>query len=114
MASNLLLIFTLDSNCAGKQRTKKRQKLSEAEPNNWLPKINHAHPQKVAKDSSGNVTVDLHMSCEYDLVGVVNHIGTLDTGHYTSFVRHQSLGWCLCDDRTIYQVSNDQIVTCNA
>lgn len=37
----------------------------------------------------------------YQLFGVANHFGTLLSGHYTAFVRHEGKGWCLFDDTVV-------------
>ncbi len=38
----------------------------------------------------------------YKLYGVVNHVGSLVDGHYTSYVRRGSLGWCHFDDSVVH------------
>lgn len=55
----------------------------------------------------------------YDLYGVVNHIGSIGSGHYTSFVRQhrangQKRAWLCCDDSRVYKVSEEDVVTANA
>lgn len=41
----------------------------------------------------------------YSLFGIVNHVGDLGSGHYTSHIRHpESGGWWLVDDATAEQV----------
>jgi ubiquitin carboxyl-terminal hydrolase 22/27/51 len=45
----------------------------------------------------------------YDLIAVVNHQGKMDTGHYTSFVKHDSL-WFKCDDATITRATLQQVL----
>uniref|UniRef100_A0A1A9VF65 ubiquitinyl hydrolase 1 n=1 Tax=Glossina austeni TaxID=7395 RepID=A0A1A9VF65_GLOAU len=34
----------------------------------------------------------------YSLYAVVNHVGTIDAGHYTAYVRHHKDTWIKCDD----------------
>uniref|UniRef100_A0A060SZI5 Ubiquitin carboxyl-terminal hydrolase n=1 Tax=Blastobotrys adeninivorans TaxID=409370 RepID=A0A060SZI5_BLAAD len=51
----------------------------------------------------------------YDLYGVANHFGTLKGGHYTSFVRKASKGWCYFDDvRVTFNVNPQNVVNKNA
>ncbi|XP_055984589.1 ubiquitin carboxyl-terminal hydrolase 27 [Sorex fumeus] len=38
---------------------------------------------------------------KYSLFAVVNHQGTLESGHYTSFIRHHKDQWFKCDDAVI-------------
>jgi ubiquitin carboxyl-terminal hydrolase 22/27/51 len=37
----------------------------------------------------------------YALFAVVNHQGTLESGHYTSFIRQHKDQWFKCDDAII-------------
>lgn len=37
----------------------------------------------------------------YSLYAVINHVGSLDAGHYTAYVRHQKDNWVKCDDHII-------------
>ena len=41
----------------------------------------------------------------FELVGICNHIGTVDNGHYTSFVQKEEK-WYYCDDTTIQSVED--------
>ncbi|CEF68436.1 Ubiquitin carboxyl-terminal hydrolase 21 [Strongyloides ratti] len=41
----------------------------------------------------------------YDLYAVVNHMGTLNSGHYTSFVRSNDQ-WFECDDETVRHLND--------
>ncbi len=40
-------------------------------------------------------------SCIYDLYGVANHMGTLEGGHYTAFVKTVDDNWYLCNDTEV-------------
>lgn len=42
---------------------------------------------------------------KYSLFAVVNHQGTLESGHYTSFIRHHKDQWFKCDDAVITKAS---------
>lgn len=49
----------------------------------------------------------------YDLIGVCNHSGVVDGGHYTSFIKNQiDNNWYLCNDTKINLVENiNHIIT---
>jgi ubiquitin carboxyl-terminal hydrolase 22/27/51 len=52
------------------------------------------------------------LSSMYDLFGVVNHHGSLDNGHYTSYVLQQmgsSNEWIKCDDAMLTRVSAREV-----
>ncbi|XP_006902972.1 PREDICTED: ubiquitin carboxyl-terminal hydrolase 22-A-like [Elephantulus edwardii] len=42
---------------------------------------------------------------KYSLFAVVNHQGTLESGHYTSYIRHHKDQWFKCDDAVITKAS---------
>lgn len=45
-------------------------------------------------------------SCfRYSLFAVVNHQGTLESGHYTTFIRQHKDQWFKCDDAIITKAS---------
>lgn len=46
----------------------------------------------------------------FSLYAVVNHVGTIDTGHYTAYVRHQKDTWVKCDDHVITMASLKQVL----
>lgn len=37
----------------------------------------------------------------YSLYAVINHVGSIDKGHFTAFVRHHKDVWVKCDDHMI-------------
>lgn len=43
--------------------------------------------------------------CRYSLFAVVNHQGTLESGHYTTFIRQHKDQWFKCDDAIITKAS---------
>ncbi|CAH0388905.1 unnamed protein product [Bemisia tabaci] len=54
-----------------------------------------------------------HLSSEdnrYSLFAVVNHIGSLDLGHYTAFIRHKKDQWFKCNDDHITQVKKSDVL----
>lgn len=47
---------------------------------------------------------------EYDLYGVVNHMGSLSSGHYTSLVRDKmGGGWREFDDSKVTKVAEEMV-----
>lgn len=47
----------------------------------------------------------LSLSLRYSLFAVVNHQGTLESGHYTTFIRQHKDQWFKCDDAIITKAS---------
>lgn len=47
----------------------------------------------------------LSHACRYSLFAVVNHQGTLESGHYTTFIRQHKDQWFKCDDAIITKAS---------
>ena len=58
-----------------------------------------AHP-KTHSPSRTNRSV-LCVWLRYSLFAVVNHQGTLESGHYTTFIRQHKDQWFKCDDAII-------------
>uniref|UniRef100_A0A1B0BKB3 Ubiquitin carboxyl-terminal hydrolase n=3 Tax=Glossina TaxID=7393 RepID=A0A1B0BKB3_9MUSC len=46
----------------------------------------------------------------YSLYAVVNHVGTIDAGHYTAYVRHHKDTWVKCDDHIITTATLKQVL----
>ncbi|XP_067613180.1 ubiquitin carboxyl-terminal hydrolase nonstop [Eurosta solidaginis] len=46
----------------------------------------------------------------YSLYAVVNHVGTIDTGHYIAYVRHHKDTWVKCDDHIITTATLKQVL----
>lgn len=60
--------------------------------------------RKRVERQSLHLLEDLHevsFCCRYSLFAVVNHQGTLESGHYTSFIRQHRDQWFKCDDAVI-------------
>uniref|UniRef100_A0A0N5AJK6 ubiquitinyl hydrolase 1 n=1 Tax=Syphacia muris TaxID=451379 RepID=A0A0N5AJK6_9BILA len=57
-------------------------------------------------------------SSTYKLYAIINHIGSLTSGHYTAFVQNLqpngSKQWIVCDDEVIRPISEDSLCTRNA
>ena len=49
----------------------------------------------------------------YDLFGIAVHHGTMQNGHYTSFVRRQA-NWYHCDDAWVQAASVQEVRSCKA
>ncbi|KAM5195159.1 LOW QUALITY PROTEIN: ubiquitin carboxyl-terminal hydrolase 51 [Hipposideros larvatus] len=47
---------------------------------------------------------------KYSLVAVINHHGTLESGHYTSFIRQQKDQWFSCDDAVITKATIEDLL----
>lgn len=58
--------------------------------------------QRMKDDRSGD--------CRYSLYAVINHIGSLDIGHYTAYVRHHKDVWVKCDDHIITLATLKQVL----
>eukprot|EP00127_Corallochytrium_limacisporum_P005956 Clim_evm33s215 gene=Clim_evmTU33s215 len=46
---------------------------------------------------------------KYELMGVVNHHGVIDRGHYTNYIRRDQ-DWYRCDDAYIYRATADEVL----
>ena len=53
---------------------------------------------------------------QYDFLGVCNHIGNLDGGHYTAFINYntRNLKWIKFDDHIALKQEEKDIVTPDA
>ena len=51
------------------------------------------------------------LSYQYDLFGVCNHMGSVNGGHYTSFVKNRSGQWIHYNDTTVERIDSSQIVS---
>jgi len=50
---------------------------------------------------------------KYDLFGVINHYGGINSGHYTCTIK-QNDKWITCDDRRIYEIEQERVMSSNA
>ena len=46
----------------------------------------------------------------YSLFAVVNHSGTIESGHYTCFIRQHKNQWFKCDDHLITKASPQEVL----
>lgn len=71
------------------------------------------------RNGNNNSTVDLTSNGEdlglsdnrYSLFAVINHEGSLETGHYTAFIRQQRDQWFKCDDHLITRARLKEVLT---
>ena len=50
----------------------------------------------------------------YDLYGVVNHYGSISSGHYTAIIKKDNKNWYMCDDSRVYQIEENRVMHSNA
>lgn len=66
--------------------------------------ISHAGLQDIEFDVSKNHQ-DEQRRRKYHLYGLICHIGSLDSGHYTAYIRKSEMSWFLIDDASVTLVS---------
>ena len=49
---------------------------------------------------------------KYDLYGVVNHIGSLSSGHYNAIIKNKN-EWILCDDDKVNSIKENEVINKN-
>lgn len=52
----------------------------------------------------------MYLIPRYSLFAVVNHVGSLDAGHYTAFVRQHRDQWYKCDDHMITRATIQDVL----
>lgn len=73
-----------------------------------LPTLQPAYSALVWRCSVSSIDHNaavLSFHTRYSLFAVVNHQGTLESGHYTSFIRQHKDQWFKCDDAIITKAS---------
>ena len=50
---------------------------------------------------------------KYDLFGVINHYGGINSGHYTCFIKYKDK-WIACDDRRVFEIDQERVMNSNA
>ena len=50
----------------------------------------------------------------YDLYGVVNHYGSISSGHYTAIIKKDGKDWYMCDDSRVYKIDENRVMHSNA
>jgi hypothetical protein len=51
---------------------------------------------------------------KYDLYGVINHYGSINSGHYTAIVKNKQKEWILCNDSSVYKIEEKRVMHSNA
>ena len=51
---------------------------------------------------------------KYDLYGVINHYGSINSGHYTAIVKNKLKEWILCNDSSVYKIEEKRVMHSNA
>lgn len=65
----------------------------------------------LTKSQEGDTMLN-RASAKYSLYAVVNHEGrSIDSGHYTSIVRHSKGHWIKCDDLNLTPFSIDKVLS---
>ena len=49
----------------------------------------------------------------YDLYGVINHYGSINSGHYTCIIKKNNK-WFMCDDNNVYTIDEKKVMHANA
>lgn len=69
----------------------------------------HRRAADVGADNN-NAPEGLFEDNRYSLFAVVNHLGSLDAGHYTAYVRQMKGSWFKCDDHMITKASLREVL----
>ena len=51
---------------------------------------------------------------KYDLYGVINHYGSINSGHYTAIIKNKAKEWILCNDSSVYKIEEKRVMHSNA
>jgi ubiquitin carboxyl-terminal hydrolase 8 len=51
---------------------------------------------------------------QYDLYGICNHIGNINGGHYTAYIKNANNKWYSFDDNSVNNMSDSEILSNNA
>ena len=51
---------------------------------------------------------------KYDLYGIVNHYGSINSGHYTAIIKNSKKEWIICDDSSVYKIEEKRVMHANA
>ena len=54
------------------------------------------------------------MKKKYDLYGVVNHYGSISSGHYTAMIKNKENKWILCNDSSVTTIEENRVMNANA
>ncbi|XP_008587498.1 PREDICTED: ubiquitin carboxyl-terminal hydrolase 51 [Galeopterus variegatus] len=84
---NTFISFPLELDMTPFLASTKENRMKEGQPTDCLPSEN-----------------------KYSLFAVINHHGTLESGHYTSFIRQQKDQWFSCDDAIITKATIEDLL----
>ncbi|XP_047529813.1 ubiquitin carboxyl-terminal hydrolase nonstop [Vanessa atalanta] len=68
------------------------------------------HRRAVDAADNNNAPEGIFEDNRYSLFAVVNHLGSLDAGHYTAYVRQMKGSWFKCDDHMITRASLREVL----
>lgn len=51
------------------------------------------------------------LRCRYSLFAVVNHSGTIESGHYTCFIRSHRDQWFKCEDHMVTRATAGEVLS---
>ena len=51
---------------------------------------------------------------KYDLYGVINHYGSINSGHYTCIIKNIQNEWILCNDSSVSKIEEKRVMHANA
>lgn len=71
---------------------------------------NHNHQGLASSSSSAASAASDDENSKYCLFAVVNHSGTIETGHYTAYIRQCRDQWFKCDDHLITRASVQEVL----
>lgn len=67
---------------------------------------NNGYSEQVIREAASCLSSDY----KYSLYAVVNHRGTADSGHYTSFVRQHKDYWFRCEDHLVIRAKLEEVL----
>lgn len=70
----------------------------------------HHHNNNNAETSGTQPDNSIFADNRYSLFAVVNHLGSLDAGHYTAYVKQMQGYWFKCDDHMITKASLREVL----
>ena len=83
--------------------------------NTLMRKLSRSPNSVTLKLPQAGQTVTAPLDDTYDLYAVCNHIGNMNSGHYTAYCRnHRDGRWYSYDDTQVHPISESEVVTKNA
>nr|BAM20598.1 conserved hypothetical protein [Papilio polytes] len=70
----------------------------------------HRRAVDMGGSENNNAPQGIFEDNRYSLFAVVNHLGSLDAGHYTAYVRQMKGSWFKCDDHMITRASLREVL----